>query len=167
MSNRQPGALVVGITDHMIPPPDLEAAVLEGIADVDFLDTRREEDLDPERLARLDALLVCNTRIGPATVTKLPRCRIVVRFGVGYDKVDVGALEAAGIPFCNNPDYGTEEVADHAVALLLSLQRRLWEHEARARGYTRRGGPTRCPRSGAPRPRPSASWGWGASARRW
>ncbi|WP_247894894.1 C-terminal binding protein [Azospirillum argentinense] len=134
MGKRAP--FVVGITDHMIPPPDLEAAVLDGCAEVDFLDTRREEDLDPERLARLDALLVWSTRIGPATVAKLPRCRIVVRFGVGYDKVDVAALEAAGIPFCNNPDYGTEEVADHAVSLLLSLQRRLWEHDARARGYS-------------------------------
>ncbi|MBP2302381.1 C-terminal binding protein [Azospirillum picis] len=135
MRQAQAERFVVGITDHMIPPPDLEAAVLDGIAEVDFLDCRREEDLDPERLARLDALLVWSTRIGPATVERLKRCRIVVRFGVGYDRVDVAALEAAGIPFCNNPDYGTEEVADHAVALILSLQRRLWEHDARARSY--------------------------------
>lgn len=135
MAGQRPVRFTVGITDHMIPPPDLEAAVLDGLATVDFLDTRREQDLDPERLARLDALLVWSTPIGAATAARLPRCRIVVRFGVGYDRIDVAALEASGIPFCNNPDYGTEEVADHAVSLLLSLQRRLWEHDARARTY--------------------------------
>ncbi|WP_207477129.1 C-terminal binding protein [Arenibaculum pallidiluteum] len=126
---------VVGITDHMIPPPDLEAAVLDGLAEIDFLNSRREDALDPERLGRLDALLVWGTPLGRGSVAKLARCRIVVRFGVGYEKVDVAALHEAGIPFCNNPDYGTEEVADHAVAMILSLQRRLWEHDARARGY--------------------------------
>ncbi|WP_349254128.1 hypothetical protein [Rhizobium sp. CC1099] len=51
-------------------------------------------------------------------------------------EIDISALASAGIPFANNPDYGTEEVADHALAMILSLHRRPWEHDARARGYT-------------------------------
>lgn len=129
------GRWVVGISDHMMGPPTLEAEILAGLADIDFFDTRREEAMDPARLARLDALMVWGAPVTRRTIPHLTRCRGVVRFGVGYDKVDVAALAEAGIPFANNPDYGTEEVADHAVALLLSLQRRLWEHDARSRTY--------------------------------
>ncbi|WP_448192026.1 C-terminal binding protein [Azospirillum sp. sgz301742] len=128
----------VGVTDHMMPPLDLEAEALGADVEIDFLDVRREEDLDPARLARLDALLVWSVPVTARSIRHLTRCGAVVRFGVGYDKVDVSALTAAGIPFANNPDYGTEEVADHALALILSLQRRLWEHDARSRGYTMR-----------------------------
>jgi len=127
---------VVGVTDHMMGPPVLEAEVLGDAVEIDFLDTRREEDFDPARLARLDALLVWGAPVTGRSVPHLTRCKGVVRFGVGYDKIDVAALARAGIPFANNPDYGTEEVADHAVALILSLQRRLWEHDARARSHT-------------------------------
>ena len=158
---------VVGVTDHMIPPLDQEAAALGPGVEIDFLDARREEDLDPARLARLDALLVWSVPVTARSIAHLGRCRLVVRFGVGYDKVDVAALTAAGIPFANNPDYGTEEVADHALALILSLQRRLWEHDSRSRGTRRAGRSTRCRRCCARRWRRSAWSGSGGSARRW
>lgn len=127
---------VVGVTDHVMGTPDLEAAVLGDAVEIDFFDTRREEDFDPARLARLDALLVWGAAVSRRSIPHLTRCKGVVRFGVGYDKIDVAALAGAGIPFANTPDYGTEEVADHAVSLILSLQRRLWEHDHRARTYT-------------------------------
>ena len=57
------------------------------------------------------------------TVDRLESCRIVVRAGVGYESIDVAACAARGIPVCNVPDYGTNEVADHALALLLALAR--------------------------------------------
>jgi D-3-phosphoglycerate dehydrogenase len=79
--------------------------------------------------------MVWGARLGPESIVHLNRCRGVVRYGVGYEKIDRAALAAAGIPFANNPDYGTEEVADHALAMILSLHRRLWEHDARARRY--------------------------------
>jgi D-3-phosphoglycerate dehydrogenase len=52
-----------------------------------------------------------------------PKCRIVVRAGVGFDNIDLGGFGARGIPVCNAPDYGTTEVADHALALMLTLRR--------------------------------------------
>jgi D-3-phosphoglycerate dehydrogenase len=127
---------VVGITDHMIGTPDLEAELLGDDVEIDFFASTDEASFDPDRLARLDALMVWGARLGPGSVVHLRRCRGVVRYGVGYEKIDLAALAGAGIPFANNPDYGTEEVADHAVAMILSLHRRLWEHDARARGYT-------------------------------
>lgn len=126
---------VVGITDHMIGTPDLEADVLGEDVEIDFFASTDETRFDAERLARLDALMVWGARLGPKSIAHLTRCKGVVRYGVGYEKIDLSALKRAGIPFANNPDYGTEEVADHAMAMILSLHRRLWEHDARSRSY--------------------------------
>jgi D-3-phosphoglycerate dehydrogenase len=127
---------VVGVTDHMLGSPELEAHILGEDVEIDFFNSTDEASFAPGRLARLDALMVWGARIGPRTVAHLTRCRGVVRYGVGYEKIDLAALAGAGIPFANNPDYGTEEVADHALAMILSLHRRLWEHDSRARRYT-------------------------------
>lgn len=65
-------------------------------------------------------------RITADIVAKLgPRCKIIVRAGVGFDNVDVVAAAKRGIVVCNTPDYGTAEVADHAVAMALALIRGL------------------------------------------
>lgn len=66
-------------------------------------------------------------------VKKLRHCRLIVRNGVGFDSVDIKAAAAAGIPVCNVPDYGTEEVADHAIALTLALYRQLLPLDAEAK----------------------------------
>ena len=52
-----------------------------------------------------------------------PKARIAVRHGVGFDNLDIAAFGALGVPVCNVPDYGTTEVADHAIALMLALTR--------------------------------------------
>jgi D-3-phosphoglycerate dehydrogenase/C-terminal binding protein len=62
-----------------------------------------------------------NHDVGP--VEQYPNCRIIVRMGVGYDNLDSVAWGARGVPVCNVPDYGTSEVADHAVSLMLTLAR--------------------------------------------
>ncbi len=54
---------------------------------------------------------------------KLERCRIVVTPKVGFDNIDLAAWGKLGIPVCNVPDYGTMEVADHAIALMLTLMK--------------------------------------------
>ena len=56
-------------------------------------------------------------------LVEFERCRIAVRAGVGYDNMDLAGWAARGVPVCNVPDYGTTEVADHAIALMLSLAR--------------------------------------------
>jgi lactate dehydrogenase-like 2-hydroxyacid dehydrogenase len=55
--------------------------------------------------------------------TAFPKARIAVRHGVGFDNLDIAGFGALGVPACNVPDYGTTEVADHAIALMLSLVR--------------------------------------------
>ncbi len=68
-------------------------------------------------------------------VNQYPNCKIIVRMGVGYDNLDSKAWGARGVPVCNVPDYGTSEVADHAVSLMLTLARGtpLLRHQARRR----------------------------------
>lgn len=59
---------------------------------------------------------------------KLKRCRVFVTPKVGFDNIDLAGWGALGIPVCNVPDYGTQEVADHAMALLLSLMKGITFH---------------------------------------
>ncbi len=77
-----------------------------------------------ERCRMADAVINCaaSLPIGvPADAFE--RCKIVVREGVGYDTIDLPEWSARGVPVCNVPDYGTTEVADHALALLLAIAR--------------------------------------------
>jgi phosphoglycerate dehydrogenase-like enzyme len=115
---------VVVITDH-VAESGVERPILDPIADVRVLETDDESDV-ARHAAEADALLVFHTiTLGERTLTAMPRCRGVVRCGVGFDNVDIHAAGRQGIVVCNVPDYGTEEVADHALMLLLALARRL------------------------------------------
>ena len=66
-------------------------------------------------------------------VKLFPNLKVFIRMGVGYDRLDRQALDAAGVTVCNVPDYGTAEIADHAVALALSLRRGILLHHERQR----------------------------------
>jgi phosphoglycerate dehydrogenase-like enzyme len=88
----------------------------------------------PDAVLAADALILWH---GPAVtaevIARLRRCRAIIRNGVGFDSVDIAAAAAAQIPVCNVPDYGTEEVADHAMALTLALYRQLFPLDAEAK----------------------------------
>ena len=125
---------VVGITDYVTPPFEVERAALGDNAEFVHLDSEDEAAFDRAQLARLDALLVWHAPITRRTVDLLDRCRLVVRYGVGYDNIDTQALAERQIAFCNTPDYGTEEVADTAAAMILNLHRGVAAYDAEARG---------------------------------
>src|SRR4051812_41761314 len=102
-----------------------ERKILDDIADVTLLQTNDEADV-ARRGAEADVLLVYHTiKITERTIATLNKCRGIIRCGVGYDNVDIHAAGARGIVVCNVPDYGAEEVADHALMLLLAVARRL------------------------------------------
>jgi D-3-phosphoglycerate dehydrogenase/C-terminal binding protein len=113
----------VVVADFIVGALDHEQRVLGDIADVVALQARSENDLHG-RVEDADALLLYHTiRLTGGTIDRLERCRLIVRCGVGYDNVDVGAARRRGIPVANVPDYGTEEVADAAIGLALALTR--------------------------------------------
>jgi lactate dehydrogenase-like 2-hydroxyacid dehydrogenase len=75
-------------------------------------------------LAKCDALVVYHkVKVNELLLGRMPRCRLIVRAGVGLNNIDVKTCTARGIPVCNVPHYGTQEVADHTIALLLTLVR--------------------------------------------
>ena len=80
-----------------------------------------------ETLARLagdvDAITTCWAKVTDKVIAAAPRCRIISRMGIGLDNISIPAATARGIPVTNVPDYCVEEVADHALALLLALAR--------------------------------------------
>ncbi len=115
---------LVVVTDA-VAEPGAETKVLDAHADLKLLLTN-DESVVAEGAADADVLLVFHTiKLGERTLARLNRCKGIVRCGVGYDNVDIRAAGARGIVVCNVPDYGAEEVADHALMLLLAAARRL------------------------------------------
>ena len=114
--------------------PDVEREVLpEGRYMVDVWWPKCGETVPAERLAWPDAIINCRSRHGlkAPTVAAIERARIVVQAGVGFNHIDLEACGRRSIPVCNTPDYGTMEVADHAIALMLSLQRGITAYHMR------------------------------------
>lgn len=88
----------------------------------------------PDAVLNAHALILWHGPLITAEIiARMPHCRAIIRNGVGFDTVDIAAAAKAGIPVCNVPDYGTEEVADHAIALTLALYRQLFPLDAEAK----------------------------------
>lgn len=87
-------------------------------------DGRAVDDVPDADWGRADAMVTgVQIPIDDRVFERAPACRVITRLGVGYDLIDVRAAGARGIAVCNVPDYGTTEVADHAIALLLAFAR--------------------------------------------
>ena len=108
------------VTDADYPDLDQERAILEAIgAELIREDARSEDDLI--RVTQgADVVLNQFSLLTGRVVDSLDRCKGIVRYGVGYDNVDLEAATRRGIVVCNVPDYGTDEVSDHAITLLLA-----------------------------------------------
>lgn len=117
--------LRVVMTDFM-DEATVEEPILGAIADLVTAQSRNEDELAPF-VAEADALIAYHdiNHIGEATFARAPRCKGIVRAGVGYNNIDLAAAGRRGIVVCNVPDYGSEEVADHAIMLLLAVARRM------------------------------------------
>jgi D-3-phosphoglycerate dehydrogenase/C-terminal binding protein len=111
------------VADFLGDNLDVERSILGDIADVQSLQAADESHFD-DVIRSATALMVYHTiRISEKTIQKLENCRLIVRCGVGYDNVDHAFARKVGIPVANVPDYGTEEVADSAIGLMLSMTR--------------------------------------------
>src|SRR5256885_2032758 len=115
----------VVITDYVWESLDVEKKTLADLAELVPLKTKKpDEFLDAAK--DCDALL--NTYAGPITaevMSKMPKCRIIARYGIGVDTIDLDAATRAGIIVTNNPSYCIEEVAEHTMALLLACARKI------------------------------------------
>ena len=114
----------VVLTDYVWESLDVERRILGDIAELHPMQTKKPEEFIGAA-ADCDALL--NTYAGPITaadMAKMPKCRIIARYGIGVDTIDLEAATAAGIIVTNNPTYCIEEVAEHAMALILGCARK-------------------------------------------
>jgi C-terminal binding protein len=122
------------VPDRLAPPADVEQAVFGDRGVVTTLEARTAAELTG-RIEHADAILAWHDVVWDARLlATLSRCKTIVRVGVGFDNVDRQAAKQHGIVVCNVPDYGTHDVADHAIALLLSLARGLGPYDRVARG---------------------------------
>ena len=113
------------ITDADYPDVAQERAILQAAgAELTREQLTAEDDLI-RALAGADVVLNQFSQLTTRVIDSLGRCRGIVRYGVGVDNVNVEAATRRGIYVCNVPDYGTDEVSDHAITLLLASARKL------------------------------------------
>lgn len=111
------------ITDFVSSPLDLEQGVLGDLADVLALDAFHEDELIG-RIEDADALMIYHQfNVSARIIERLEHCKLIVRCGAGVDNVDHAFARTRGIPVANIPDYGTEDVADSAIAMMMTLAR--------------------------------------------
>jgi len=113
----------VAVTDFLADDLQPERSVLGDVADVIALGAAIEDDL-VGRIERADAIILYHqVTLSRQTLERLERCKLIVRGGVGIDNIDCQFARRCGIPVANVPDYGSEEVADSAIAMALGLAR--------------------------------------------
>lgn len=119
----------VVLTDQVFPTIEIETEALGAIdATIEVADGTLDDVL--ARVGDADALLTTYFGVDAATVAQLTNCKIIARYGIGTDNVDIAAAADAGIVVTNVPDYSVEEVAAHALAMLLTLWRKLPQADA-------------------------------------
>jgi C-terminal binding protein len=109
-------------------PDDLEAGVFGPDIRIVKRDAQAMSQLSDADCAEVDGLMIGGFKVTGADMARFPRLRTIVRTGVGYDNLDRPAAATRNILICNVPDYGTTEVADHAIALALTLRRGILLH---------------------------------------
>ncbi len=117
--------ILVAVTDSPFPNLDPATQVLSELdAELKLAKGTTPEDI--LAIAReADGLLVTYAKVTAEMIGQLKRCKVIARFGIGVDSVDIDAATRAGIMVTNVPEYCEDEVSDHAMALLLSLIRKI------------------------------------------
>jgi len=113
----------VVITDFLNDELEAERRGLEGVAEVEALDGYSEDDLIGRIEDAAAIMMYHNLSVTKQTIDRLECCRLIVRCGAGIDNVDHVYARSRGIAVANVPDYGTEEVADSAIGMMLALVR--------------------------------------------
>ena len=123
--------MLVAVSDSVFPNLEPARGVLASIG----AELRMADEPTPDAIVRAsasaDALLVTYAKITAEMIQQMPRCRIISRFGIGVDNVDLTAATSAGIVVTKVPDYCIDEVSDHTLALLLALVRKIPSSSAR------------------------------------
>lgn len=124
--------MICAILDDGYDSYDAERAILAPLGvHVELRPCRGDAARVAEALRDATAAIVRESPVTEAAIAGAPLLRVIARAGVGVDNIALAAAKARGISVCNTPDYGTEEVSDHALALLLAIWRRIPQARAR------------------------------------
>ncbi len=125
--------LRIVITDYIYGEPDEERRIFEGIgAELEFNQCRSEEEvLQAARDA--DGILNTYAPVSRRVIEGLTRCKVIARYGIGFDTIDLDAATERGIVAVNVPTYCIDEVADHTLALILSAARKVVAYDRSVR----------------------------------
>jgi D-3-phosphoglycerate dehydrogenase len=123
------------VTDFTFPNLEIEQQVLQ----VSGCTLTGHHCQTPEALIEVvrdaDYVLTQFAPVNADVVNAMERAKVIVRYGIGYDNVDLDATRARGIPVCNVPEFCTDEVADHALGLMLAATRCLFKnHHSTTKG---------------------------------
>jgi len=126
MSSQLPSSPKVVVIEPGYTDYGAERAVLAPFnAEVQAIDWDGDAAAITAAVADANAVLVRESPISAAVIDAMQDCKIIVRYGVGTDNIDVKAAQRRGIPVANVPTYGIDSVSDHAVALMLAVNRRI------------------------------------------
>jgi D-3-phosphoglycerate dehydrogenase / 2-oxoglutarate reductase len=106
---------------------DIEKRVLRGLPDVEIVEsrTRKTEEFIPEiRLA--DGVIAQYAPLNAEVIAAMTCCKVIARYGIAVDTIDLAAAKSKGIKVCNVPFYCLDEVSNHALALIMGLHRKLF-----------------------------------------
>lgn len=113
------------VTDYTFDSLEIEREVLEPLGlEVIGAQCRTQSELI-ERVSVADYVIVQFAPVDNKVIAAMSKTKVIVRYGIGYDNVDVVAAKEHGIPVCNIPDYCVDEVADHTLAFILSGTRQV------------------------------------------
>jgi D-3-phosphoglycerate dehydrogenase len=148
MSRGEDAKARVLLTDYPWLDVEIERSILAAVgAELIVAPAGDEETLASLAAAhQVDAIMTCWAKVTSRVITSSARCSHVARFGIGLDNIDVAFCKSRGILVTNVPDYCLHEVAEHTLALLLGLARKVaWYHaETKAGRYDlKSGGPLR------------------------
>lgn len=111
-----------------------EMEVFKQFDDVDFVVSPAEtEDEVIEAIRDAEVVLFTATKMNERVINSLEKCKLIIRYGIGYDNVDLGAAAKRGIYVCNAPNYGVLDVAEHALALIFATAKKIVPMHERAR----------------------------------
>jgi D-3-phosphoglycerate dehydrogenase / 2-oxoglutarate reductase len=115
----------IAITDHRFPDVEQERRAVEAAGGTLIVGDAANEEQVAALCRDADGVLAVRAPITRRVIAAMERCRIIVRYGIGLDTIEIPAATERGIMVANVPDYCLDEVSDHALALLLMLSRQL------------------------------------------
>ena len=117
------------VTDYTFPELEIEQGVLAAAGHELASSKDRPAPAQLKALVQdADAVITQFAPVNAEVIAAMDRARVIVRYGIGVDNVDLEAAKSRGIPVCNVPDYCLDEVADHTLAFILSLTRQVVPH---------------------------------------